>query len=126
MAYFRSEQWEKDRADAETHWRAITESWVGFPRQAFYVNAEADTGSRYAVAVTRLPGDAWEYEGGRLLVSVLSPWRTCYPVSECGDLHPDYVAEKFLKPGQPLDKTHGGDLQALVMTINYALRRVME
>ena len=124
MAYVGSEQWQKQVDDATVAFK-VTDSVVSPMRDVVYVNAEADTGSRYAVVVTRLPWAAAMREGGSLMVTVLQPWQTVYVVGDAGPYHADYIAEKFLRPGSKVDTVHGGDLAAIIKTVNYALGRLI-
>lgn len=126
-------QKQKDADDAEKNWHVQSEA-ASDDRQVVYVDAAADTGSRYAVVVTRFPtvlDERGEFgprgavlpfpEGGEFLVSVLAPWQTAYCVSGRGDMYMDYVGEKFLRPGVDRERVHRGDWKAIQMTINHAL-----
>ena len=117
-AYFMSEAWRRDADDAEKAWNVTAQAHRD---GIVFVDAEADTGSRYQVVVTPLPGDAVDYTGGPLLVSVLQPWTAAYCVSTRGNLYESYVWEKFLREGKRAEDCHAGDLKAIELTINYAL-----
>ena len=110
-----SEAWEK----ALANWDA---QFVKGTSTTTYIDAEARTGSRYAVVVTDLPEPAARREGGQLLVSVLQPWQSCYPISVFPgeDLHPTYVMEHWLPPRKA--PYHPGDVAALVATINAGIQ----
>lgn len=104
---------------ARAAWK-VTQDWLS--SQVRYVEAEADTGSRYTVTTTVLPAGAALLAGGPILVTVTAPWIAAYFLQSGGELHSSYVAEKFAPAGRdwPL---HGGDLAALTLTIAYALDR---
>lgn len=126
---------ERDAANAEAKWTVIRQFQDGkagrTPNMAAefvgewdtrYVEAEAGTGSRYVVVVTRL-GMAQMVEGGPLLITVLWPWQDAWTMAEEGYLDQSYVLE-HLTVGRGRDgRLHGGDLQALTMTIRHALSR---
>ena len=87
------------------------------------VAAEADTGSKYVVVVTKLDEETANYlGGGTKLVSVIYPWNKVYPlVSSADGLHDVYLAEKFV-PHDRQRMLHGGDAGALFKTIRNAIR----
>jgi hypothetical protein len=111
------EQYQRDVADAAASFRlaAIFEN-----EHVRYVEAEADTGTRYSVTTAKLPVGADRWAGAPVMVSVLSPWPGAYAMQPTGELHIGYVAEKF---APKREFVHGGDLAALTMTIAHALRR---
>lgn len=112
------EAYERDVKEAKESFRVVAS--YGWDGEVRYVEAEADTGTRYAVAMALLPVGAYSFAGAPLMVSVLSPWRVAYPMQAVGELHIGYVAEKFA----PRDRTvNGGDLAALTLTIAHALGR---
>lgn len=121
--------WQADQDAAEEKFRLIgdvSNGWMaerGKPMSR-WVEAEADTGSRYAVMVTWLPEEVRRREGGQVLVSVVWPWQDCKVMQDDGYLDQSYVAE-HLTAGRAAEKRlHGGDLKALTMTIQHALGRV--
>lgn len=90
-----------------------------------YVNAEAGTGFRYALLVSPIPAGVHE-GGGTHIVSVIAPWRTCYPfvLDYPDDRHEDYVGEKL---GDPHARASGAmspprDIEVLTLALNYAIR----
>lgn len=91
--------------------------------ESMFVMAEAKTGSRYSVLISQLPYGAARMTGGDHLITVLQPWQTNYPITTYpGEkLHPSYIAEKLLRPGRALEETHGGDFEAICLTINHAI-----
>lgn len=119
----RKKQFEDSAAAAAQAWHATNGSAT---TEAVYVNAEAGTGSRYSVVVSKMPPLGAEKEGAGWLVSVLQPWQTCYPVSFLDPLHLDYVLEKFCRPGADARLIHGGDARAMQATINMALGKFEE
>lgn len=123
--YKGSDAWFEHADEADDRWHntgTVTQDVGQDPldeRRIVHVTAEAGTGSRYSVVVTPLAGGSIYEGGGEVLVSVLSPWRTCYPMQRDGDVHWRYIEEKFL----PRSECHGGDLAALTRTIARALDR---
>lgn len=86
-----------------------------------YVEAQAKTGSRYAVVATRLPRAAAEREGGRVLVTVLQPWQDSW-VFQGGDYVTErYVAEHLTDGRYWSGNLHSGDLAALTMAVAQAV-----
>lgn len=119
----RRKQFEDAAEAAAQAWRPTSGSANA---AAVYVNAEAKTGSRYAVVVTELPPTGADKEGGQWLVTVLQPWQTSYVVSFIEPLHLDYVLERFCRPGTRPELVHGGDARAMQATINMALGKFEE
>jgi hypothetical protein len=127
MRYRGSEQWYADVESAKAKWVVKREEAMivydgpkvyGTVR---YTEAEAGTGSRYAVCVTPLPPGA--NEGGPVLVTVIQPWQDCWALQPTGFLAQSYV-EEHLSAGRYLDdRLHGGDMAALLLTVAHALGR---
>lgn len=132
--------WQADQDAAEEKYRIVGAWENGFPmqhdektvdwnvpewplRQSRQVEAEAGTGSRYVVVVTRL-GAGGAREGGPMLVSVVWPWQDCKVMQADGWLDQSYVAEHLTDGRASERRLHGGDLWALTQTIRIALRRV--
>lgn len=88
-----------------------------------YVEAESNTGSRYAVFVTRLTSVMRDRAGGPLLVTVLWPWQDSWCLQESGVLTAEYVGEKLTCHRYKDRRVNAGDLTALTMTVAYALNR---
>lgn len=114
-------------AQQMTAWEEATHKFkvtnVGASMTAVYVNAEAGTGSRYTVVVSKLPLVAQQNEGGALLISLLQPRQasmvfTAYPGEV---IHGDYVVEKLCKELQ-----YGGDRAGVVLAVNEALKIATE
>lgn len=105
--------------DAEQKFTVVA---TGVMDSAAYLTAEAGTGSRYAVVISRIPHAALSREGGQHLISVLQPWQTnmVFTLFPGDEIHPDYVLEKLLPRGKRAEDLHGGDAQALVMAVNKA------
>lgn len=103
--------------------RKAAENWTvtdgGASLESVYVNAEARTGSRYAVQVSLCPGHV--REGGAYLISVIQPWRATYVVADLYAMHLDYVIEKLRNPAAAGHAIHQGDAVAIHQTVNYAL-----
>lgn len=86
-----------------------------------YLNAEAGTGSRYAVVITPVPNPGHSKEGGAHLISLLQPWQANMVFTvDGGEIHPDYVLEKLSPRDKAPGQMHGGDAAALVMAVNAA------
>lgn len=113
--YYGSEPWVKAATEARDQFRVprdVEENGVRF------VEAEAGTGSRYTVVSTPLPQvAAMCLGGGSHLITVVYPWSVSYMLQRGGDLHWDYLMEKFVSPAREVRKTYAGDLMALAMTI---------
>lgn len=122
-----------DQAEARrvsAAWNVVTDARDGQNGAVRYVEAEADTGTRYVVTVSRLPEGA--REGGTHLVTVLWPWTDAHAM-QYGDgyLAPTYVAEHLTgervdprSPGAPAKRVYGPeDFTALVLTVRHALDR---
>lgn len=104
--------------DAQQKFRITAQ---GGSSDGVYVNAEAGTGSRYAVVITPVPHPGAGKEGGQHLISLLQPWQTNMVFTvDGGEIHPDYVLEKLLPRGKSMDQVHGGDAQAVVLAVNAA------
>ena len=58
-----------------------------------YLSATADTGWRYSIAISTLPGDGEALEGGPMLVTVTSPWTDAWALQKTGYLDVRYVDE---------------------------------
>ena len=58
-----------------------------------YLSATADTGWRYSIVISDLPGDGAVLEGGPMLVTVTSPWQKCWAFQRTGYLYERYVVE---------------------------------
>lgn len=88
-----------------------------------YVEANARTGSRYVVVISRLAPDVVASIGANKVISVLQPVQAAYAVSADGpdDLCDGYLIEKFCRGLE-----HGGDQAALCLTIRAALRLMAE
>lgn len=71
-----------------------------------WMEAQADTGSRYEMATIPHPDGT--------LVAVVSPWERVYVKGHGEVLHPVYFAEKWGKPNCRLSEMHGGDAYALM------------
>lgn len=108
--------------------RRAAEKWIvvngGASLESAYVNAEAGTGSRYAVQVSLCPGR--EREGGMFLIAVIQPWQATYVVADLDPLHIDYVVEKLRNPAAASHRIHQGDAVAIHRTVNYALSKYRE
>lgn len=105
--------------DAERKYKIMQ---TGGSLQGVYVTAEAGTGSRYAVVVTRMPNPGAEHEGGRHLISLLQPWQAnmVFSLYDGEEIDPSYVVEKLLG-----DRRHGGDAAGVVITVNTAAKLFM-
>jgi hypothetical protein len=112
------EAYDRDVTDARDSFRIVAH--LGQGEEVQYIEAEADTGTRYALAVALLPDGAQRFAGAPFLVSVTSPWQINYPLQALGDLHIGYVAEKFVPRGV---MGNGGDVAALTLAIAHALGR---
>ena len=124
MTYFRSEQWYADAATAREKFVVVREEvWPGTPPRCSFVEAEADTGSRYTVVVTPLGPEAAMSCGGPRLVTVVQPWQDCWALQIGGSLHESYVAEHLSGGRFRAGTLHGGDLMALTLTVAHALGR---
>lgn len=110
----RARMWREEREQVRADWYVTAEEQS--PDVA-YVEAEAKTGSRYAVIVSRLPGFSSVREGGPFLVTVLQPWQDAWPANGPGLVEP-YVLER-LGGGEAVRSIR--DLTALTLTINKAL-----
>lgn len=133
------EGWEKDAERARENFRVLVRLQDGKARRdnaeiaaefadgwlTRYVEAQASTGSRYAVVVTQM-GLAAGREGGPVLVTVLSPWQDAWCLAADGYLDMSYVAEHLTAGRGRGGNLHGGDLKALTMTIQHALGREEE
>ena len=95
-------------------------------REVAWVEAEASTGSRYEVLVARLHPDVAQTRGAEAIVAVLQPWQTAYPLGSLDPVHPNYVAEKWLRPGREFRDVHWGDWAAITLTINEAIKLLKE
>jgi hypothetical protein len=118
--------------DARDAWQVTVETHTvdrHFQTAVRYVEAEADTGTRYVVVASYLPEG--HREGGDVLVTVLHPWSDSHTMSPDPEkyLAESYVAE-HLCAGR--GRAHDGrlarvlspeDLAALTMTVRYALGR---
>jgi hypothetical protein len=121
--YVGSDVWQTHVRDARSNWRVTVDARSGIAGEVRYVEAEADTGSRYAVTVTRLPHAARRREGGPVLVTVTAPWQDAWALQQSGDLHASYVAEHLSGDRWRNGSLNGGDLAALTLTVAYALGR---
>lgn len=119
-AYFGSDEWVEAATRAEGLWEVIEDyAWSG----GRYVTAKSGTGTRTVVIVTVLPTSVANREGGRYLVTVLSPWNCSWPIGEHGTtLHLSYLGEKFTEGKFP-ERTHAGELVAMGKTVCHALDR---
>ncbi|AMM44215.1 hypothetical protein BJD78_gp45 [Arthrobacter phage KellEzio] len=113
-------QFEADYKEAEEAWGL--HSGDSTP-EVVWVQAEARTGSNYQVFIAPIPPLAQGRIGGKYLVSVLQPWKTCYPISVLEELHPDYVLERFRNPALDRFEVSGKDIAAMTLTINCAINR---
>jgi hypothetical protein len=85
-----------------------------------YVSAEAHTGYRYALVVTRLPLAGERGEGGPLLVTVTSPWIDAWALQPSGYLSERYVAEHLCDA----PRSHSdADVHAITLLVRHALDR---
>lgn len=86
-----------------------------------YVEAEAGTGSRYAVVISKLPFAGAMREGGQHLISVLQPIQSnmAFSVFPGEEIHLDYVHEKLIARNRPSGMS-GGDLAGIWKTVNHA------
>jgi hypothetical protein len=91
-------------------------TWCGDLLHVRYVEAEAGTGSRYAVTATRLP--TGHGEGAGVLVTVTAPRNAAWPITWGSFLMDYYVAEKFAPRGREVSEA---DVAALAMTIAVAI-----
>lgn len=123
LAERRRQQFAQASEAAEKNW---TPRNGGATERTVYVNAEAKTGSRYAVVVSELPIPAVSAEGGQWLVTVVQPWQAAYPVGSLEPIDLSYVLEKFCRQGSRPELVHGGDAKALQLTINFALQKFTE
>ena len=123
-----SPNWIHDRDEAESSWVVVREEASNVHPDAEgrcvqFVEAEADTGSKYIVVATPLEVAGRAQLGGPVLVSVCSPWHDSYALQEHGLLTSSYVAEHFTAGRWRTGHLNGGDLAALTMTIDHALGR---
>jgi hypothetical protein len=115
------------KADQLSAWDKATENFAvmatASTQTAAYVAAEARTGSRYAVVISQLPPMAAGAEGGAYLISLIQPWQASmvFTVFPDEQIHGDYIVEKMCK-----DRKHGGDLAAVVMAVNTAIKKATE
>lgn len=123
--YIGSTSWDDDSKDAEKSWvlvHAETNCDLG-GREIRYVEAEADTGSRYVVVVTPLGPAGRVGLGGPALVTVCHPWTDAWALQTSGLLTSKYVAEHFTGGRWQSGKINGGDVAALTKTIAHAMSR---
>lgn len=87
-----------------------------------YVEAEAGTGSRYAVVISKLPYPAVAREGGDHLVSVLQPIQSnmVFSTFPGEEIHLDYLVEKLIARNRP-NGMSGGDIAGIWKTVNQAI-----
>lgn len=85
-----------------------------------YGTASAGTGSAYRVLVTRVHADVASREGAPVVVTVLSPWQTAYPMPP-GEHDRSYIAEKLTGNRFRDGTLHGGDLAALTKLVSILL-----
>lgn len=114
---------EKDEYTVPFGWGNFREGIDDQPWVYRYGTASAGTGSRYAVLATRVHGDIASYEGGPVVLTVLSPWQDSHAVALDGWLSQSYVAEHLTDGKGPAGKLHGGDLAALTKLIGIVLGR---
>lgn len=112
--YYRSATAAHDAEMARSHWRMVL---VTTGNEITHVVAEAGTGSRYEVVVTTMPDDS--EDGIGTLIAVLAPWRAV-TVTVPVDVHLAFVMEKLCDLRRNVQ--HMGDITALTMTINHAVR----
>lgn len=142
----RTDRAETLAAEARAAWRPVVDVSYGgsatiaesglvrvtAPTGVRYVEAEADTGTRYVVTATRLP--VGHREGGDVLVTVLWPWQDAHTMSADTGKHTaeSYVAEHLCDGRGRGDDRPGGlggrtlppeDLAALTLTVQHALGR---
>lgn len=77
-----------------------------------YVEAEADTGSRYVVLSSLVPSVR---SGSMLHVTVAQPWQTTWPMQSRSLHHWTYVDEHLCSPHRGRGNSHGGDLAAVTV-----------
>lgn len=112
------------KAVEDWHVTAVAEydsPWPGRPVR--YVEAEADTMSRYVVVATPLPTAAAAIESGPVLVTVVWPWQDSKVMQFDGMLHEGYVAEHLTDHRSADGRLSMADLMALTMTVRHALGR---
>lgn len=107
-----------DQATAE--FRVVSQ---GANPHAFYAEAEAGTGSRYAVVISKLPFAGAAREGGQHLISVLQPIQSnmAFTVFPGEEIHLDYLVEKLIARNRPSGMS-GGDLAGIYLTVNHVAR----
>ncbi|QGJ96485.1 hypothetical protein SEA_BEATUSCOMEDENTI_46 [Arthrobacter phage BeatusComedenti] len=113
-----AEQFQQDFKKAEEVWGVYSGDST---TESVWVEAEAQTGSKYVVMISKVPELMSRSVGATHLVSIIQPWQVCYPIGGLYELTPDYVMEKFRNPSRDPRNVHGGDLAALTKTINYAI-----
>lgn len=117
--------WKKEMSEAAANWDPTEVMLIkveGSDHCITLVEADADTGTYYAVLVTPLSQDAEMLTGGPAMVTILAPWRDSHALQWEGDLHSNYVAE-HLTAGRFRDGLNAGDLAALTLTVASALGR---
>lgn len=106
--------------DAAQKFRLTGSDWS---MESVYAAAEAGTGSRYAVVITRLPESAHGKEGGTHLISLLQPWQANMVFTVDGyEIHEDYLLEKLTPRDRVARGLHGGDAQAVVLLVAKAVQ----
>lgn len=110
------EQYQRDADDARLNYRILRSR--GTHQPATTIEAEAETGTRYVVTVTDVGDEGAALTGGRYVVAVLSPWQSVYATS--GLVDDRYVVEHWA----PHRQVHGGDVAAVVESINRAIGRL--
>ena len=122
----RSDLNERLAAEARAAWRPTVDVTTldHHARTAVrYVEAEADTGTRYVVVATALP--AGHREGGDVLVTVLWPWQDAHTMSaDPGRTTAEsYVAEHLCDGRDRKGNLAPEDLAALTRTVHHVLGR---
>jgi hypothetical protein len=121
-----TQQAEQFRADYEKALNAWYVYSGDSTTECVWVEAEARTGSKYVVQISKVPGIPSDNGNGTHLVSVVQPWQTCWPITGLEQLHESYVLERFRNPARGMADVHGGDLAAITQTINYAILKYSE
>lgn len=87
--------------------------------QSVWLEAEADTGSRYVAMLTQMPPTGRLREGGQHLISLLQPWQAnmVYTVFPNEEIHLPYISEKLCG-----DHDHPGDIAAVQLAVNTAIK----
>lgn len=83
-----------------------------------YLHAEAGTGSKYELATYLVQSDWRDKDASTMFLAVSQPWERVWTTGRGDWAFPNYVAEHWGPPRRSISDIHGGDLAAVVMSIN--------